>query len=36
MSNIIIRPCCSIIRLFCLTVMIYRLIDSWADISLLH
>lgn len=36
MSNIIIRLCCSIIGLFCLTVMIYGLIDSWADISPLH
>ena len=36
MSKFVIRLCCSIIGLFCLAVMIYGLIDSWADSSLMH
>lgn len=36
MSRFIIRLCCTIIGLFCLTVMIYGLIDGWAESSLSH
>ncbi len=34
MSMFVIRLCCSVIGLFCLTVMVYGLTDSWADSSL--
>ena len=36
MGKLVIRLCCSVIGLFCLAVMIYGLIDSWADSSLSH